>query len=123
MDYPLIILAICIGIVTWTYAVYCLGHMDGRRAQKKVPAPPELIIFHDMRQARRAGFKGQSHPRYEHLMAWWPGLGMQGLLCRTPQRVTVPTSILNFATPEGRLEDLLRRRQQPWGDNILWVEV
>jgi hypothetical protein len=90
---------------------------------RSTPLPIELIVFHTAEHARRAGFYGERHPQHEHLRAWWPSQGMIGLMGPLPQRVTLTEDMALHRTPEGRVADILRRRQMLFGDNAIWVEL
>lgn len=93
-----------------------------RSAENARPAI-ELIVFHTAACARQAGFRGNAHPHQPHLQAWWPGLGVRGLMMRPLQRVTIPSDLVWHRTPEGPIGLLLRQRQMPWGDKALWIEL
>lgn len=90
------------------------------------PRPPmtELVVFRTHQDAREAGFRGDRHPKYPHIKAWWPGAGIRGLAMRPFQRVTIPRGMDAVqVSGEGRLWDILRARQRVYGDDTVWIEV
>lgn len=83
----------------------------------------ELIVFKDAYDARAAGFRSGRNPLLPTVQAWWPGAGIRGLCGRSVQRVTVTQQAACMMTKEGRVGDLLRKRQAVFGKDAVWVEL
>lgn len=83
--------------------------------------PTEIIIFPNMESARHAGFRGDRHPEFHHIRAWWPGQDVSGLMGRAPRRITIGYEMTRTATSEGSLVSILRARQRTWGERAMWI--
>lgn len=87
------------------------------------PMMDELIVYPSRTRAVDAGFGNSGrHPKWPHLTAWWPSMGLQGVMTKRWQRITVSADV-NQA--EGGAEALryLRGTQAVFGAAAIWVEV
>ena len=89
--------------------------------QPRLDIVTELIVFDSRAAAQDAGFLGTQHTGHRYLQAWWPGLGMRGLVSRPWQRITISHRMMGYSTSEGTLAPILRARQRSWGDRAMWI--
>lgn len=87
-------------------------------------APMDELIVYPTRSAMvAAGFRSSGrHPRWPHLTAWSPAMGMSRIWQKRWQRITVDH---RTSVEEGGGEALkyLRSSQAVWGEAAIWVEV
>lgn len=101
-----------------------VAHAKGTMLGRPWVAPmDELIVYPSRTRAVDAGFGNTGrHPEWPHLTAWWPSKGLQGVMTKRWQRITVSASVHQA---EGGAEALryLRSSQAVFGAAAIWVEV
>lgn len=82
-----------------------------------------LHVFPNREAALIAGFKHARHPSFENVRAYWAGLGIQPLCAAIHTVVIHPYAWNEQIEGEGRLYDILKRRQMVFGDDAVWIDA